>query len=577
MIMNRMTVLYVVLATVAGAAIGAWVAGSQIEAPADAAARAAPPAPSPILVPVEQRVLSSDVITRGTVRFGLPQPISIVPSLLRPTPSHIATLPLPNAPFAEGDVILTASGRPVFLLQGKTPAYRDLAPGVAGDDVVQLKQALQRLGFDPGPVDRGYDQQTSSAVAKWYGSKGWEPFGPTREQIAALRTLEREWVDAKRALVAAESVMTVAAQAVGAARAAANQANQTAALERVARADDQRKLREARQTGSSLTVDNERAKAAQADAAASADIAAQIAEQALVALDPRQPETARIAANAKLELARAARHRAQLESELAIQAAERDLSTASERVKLADAAAATARLEGERSVHAAQEAQKLAEFDFKVATERANQITLELDVAKQKIGVQIPADEIVFVASLPVRVEEVTATVGAAASGTVMSVTDYRLAVDSALPLDAAPLVKLGMRVFIDEPALGITASGVVSMVASTPGTRGVDGFHIYLETRIDKTELKLDRVSVRLTIPIETTQGAVTAVPVTAVSLAADGTSRVQVDKNGVLEYVPIKPGLSAGGYVEVTAAEGKLAPGQMVVVGYKNPERGK
>ena len=97
------------------------------------------------------------------------------------------------------------------------------------------------------------------------------------------------------------------------------------------------------------------------------------------------------------------------------------------------------------------------------------------------------------------------------------------------------------------------------------------------METRIDKTELKLDRVSVRLTIPIETTQGAVTAVPVTAVSLAADGTSRVQVDKNGVLEYVPIKPGLSAGGYVEVTAAEGKLAPGQMVVVGYKNLERGK
>ena len=107
-----------------------------------------------------------------------------------------------------------------------------------------------------------------------------------------------------------------------------------------------------------------------------------------------------------------------------------------------------------------------------------------------------------------------------------------------------------------------------------TPGTRGVDGFHVYFETRVDKTALQLDRVSVRLTIPINTTHGAVTAVPVSAVSLAADGTSRVQVENKGVLEYVSVTPGLSAGGYVEVTGS--KLGPGQLVVVGYKNPDRG-
>ena len=132
------------------------------------------------------------------------------------------------------------------------------------------------------------------------------------------------------------------------------------------------------------------------------------------------------------------------------------------------------------------------------------------------------------------------------------------------------------MPVTIDEQALGIKATGVVTMVATTPGTRGVDGFHFYFETRIDKTTLQLDRVSVRLTIPIKSTQGAVTAVPVSAVSLAADGTSRIQVENKGVLEYVSVTPGLSAGGYVEVTAAESKLAPGQLVVVGYKNPDRG-
>ena len=67
-----------------------------------------------------------------------------------------------------------------------------------------------------------------------------------------------------------------------------------------------------------------------------------------------------------------------------------------------------------------------------------------------------------------------------------MSVTDNQLAVDSALPLEVAPLVKPGMRAAIDERALGIRASGVVQTVASTPGTRGVDGFHIYFEIRVE-------------------------------------------------------------------------------------------
>lgn len=61
---------------------------------------------------------------------------------------------------------------------------------------------------------------------------------------------------------------------------------------------------------------------------------------------------------------------------------------------------------------------------------------------------------------------------------------------------------------------------------------------------------------------------------PVSALSLAADGSSRVQVQNNGALEYLTVTPGLSAGGYVEVTPVEGRLEPGQLVVVGYKNPE---
>ena len=103
---------------------------------------------------------------------------------------------------------------------------------------------------------------------------------------------------------------------------------------------------------------------------------------------------------------------------------------------------------------------------------------------------------------------------------------------------------------------------------------RGVDGFHIYFEVRVDPTPVRLEGYSVRLTIPIKSTQGAVTAVPISALSLAADGSSRVQVQDNGALSYVVVKPGLSADGFVEVTPINGKLEPGQLVVVGYNEPK---
>jgi hypothetical protein len=186
----------------------------------------------------------------------------------------------------------------------------------------------------------------------------------------------------------------------------------------------------------------------------------------------------------------------------------------------------------------------------------------------------VPADEVIFIPSLPVRVHEVSALVGGNASGQVMTVTDNQLSVDSQLTIAAAPLVKPGMKVAVDEQAIGIKAAGVVETVANTPGTRGVDGYHFYLGVRLESTPVSLAGFSVRLTIPIETSKGAVTVVPTSAVSLAVDGTSRVLVDRGGVPEYVTVQPGLSTGGYVEVTARDGRLAPGQLVVVGYLAPE---
>ncbi len=470
--------------------------------------------------------------------------------------------------------MLTASGRPVFVLQGKIPAYRDLVPGLSGNDVRQLEQGLERLGFDPGPIDGTYDERTSAAVAQWYTSVGFEPFGPTRDQLAKVRTLEQDWGDARKRKVAAAAAAAAAALAVESARATADHNNRVAAAELAARRADWRRLTVTPKQGTPLAVEAARAIAEYNNRAAAAEVAAQVAERALVVLDPRQLETARAAADAKLELARAAERKTQLEGELAVQAAERDAKLAPGQFRLAEAAVKSARLEGEKAVGAALDAQKVAELEAKLTADRAARLAADLDIAKRKLGVQVPTDEIVFVPALPVRVEEVTALVGHEARGPVMSVTDNQLAIDSSLPLDAAPLVKPGMPVAIDEQALGIKATGVVARVAKTPGTRGVDGYHIYFEVRVDKTPTRLEGFSLRLTIPIESTKGAVTAVPLSALSLAADGTSRVQVENDGALEYVVVEPGLSADGFVEVTPVDGTLAAGQLVVVGYENPK---
>ncbi len=449
-------------------AVVSWIAGSKIQSPAEAAARTAPPTPSPILVAIEERILTSDVITRGTARFGLPQSISLAPSPLKPEAGVITTLPARGDQLKEGDVLLTASGRPVFLLQGDTPAYRDLVSGLTGEDVRQLEVALKRLKFDPGPVDGVYDEKTSVAVADFYSSAGYASFTSTEEQLADLRSLENELAMAVNDKAAAEDILALAPLAV---------------------------------------------KAAQAQ-------------------------------------------------------------RASEVASTSGSAQAAAQLNGDIAIKTAEDAQKAAEREVKRLTNLVDELTAEFEAARSKTDAPMPIDEVVFIPSFPVRVEEIKAKIGDAASGPIIGVTNNQLAIDSSLPLAEAPLVKPGMKVAIDEPDLGLQATGVVSRVADTPGTDGADGYHVYFEVLVDETPARLEGVSLRLTIPVESTGGKVTVVPISALFLAADGTSRVQVEKDGKLEFLEVKPGLSADGYVEVTPVDGTLSAGQLVLIGYEKGE---
>jgi hypothetical protein len=187
-------------------------------------------------------------------------------------------------------------------------------------------------------------------------------------------------------------------------------------------------------------------------------------------------------------------------------------------------------------------------------------------------GVQVPANEVFFVAGAPVQIGDVTGTVGGEASGPIMTVSDSTPKITGGLNVEDAKLVKPGMSVEIDEPDLGINTSGKVTVVADGPGTQGQDQFHVYFETSVKDPPSSLNKASVRVTIPIKTTKGKELTVPASAVVLDANGSSRVQVVKqDGSVDNVTVRPGLSASGLVVVKPLHtGELKPGDRVIVGF-------
>src|SRR5688572_113918 len=198
------------LAAVLLSSLVSWAAASRIRSPAEVAARTAPPTPSAITVPVEKRILSSDVVIRGTVRYGAPQSVLLPASSIRRGSPIITTAPVKGKDLAEGSVAFTISGRPALVLQGAVPAHRDITPGTVGDDVKQLQEGLARLGFRPGRTDGVYDHGTEIAVAAWYMKGGWSPSGPSEEQLSALRSAQADWFSAESDLLAAQEALTAA-------------------------------------------------------------------------------------------------------------------------------------------------------------------------------------------------------------------------------------------------------------------------------------------------------------------------------------------------------------------------------
>jgi multidrug efflux pump subunit AcrA (membrane-fusion protein) len=526
------------------AAVG-WFFGSRIRSPAVAAADAAPPTPSNITVPVVSQVLSADVITRGDIVYDEPVSVSLSGSFAETPEKLVVTQAVEvNTELVEGAMAVEVVGRPVFLLTGEIPMYRDLRPGATGDDVLQVEEALSRMGYFVGVPDDLWDVATGAAVAAWYQDAGYRPNGLSEDDEVALRSARDRVRSAETALADAQTALNEAAAGSGEAAIASALAEVNAAKDALALAQ----------------LDADRANELAAEAVVEAEAAL---AQAQADLEDGVPDAEAAVAQAikDLEEAEFQVTRTSVEQQALVDAAAGQVTVA--QAALAELQKGVDTSSIKRQIEASRE-------ELALANE-------ELTALEGELGTWLPAGEIVFLKGMPVRVDQVAVSRGSIIDGSFITVSGSELALRSSVSERDAPRVDVGMEVEIENPETGESISGVISEKADRTGTNGVAQDRIYLEITPSELPDEIIGANVRVTIPVSSTGGEVLAVPAAALSATANGSTILQVEGEDLaLTTVTVETGLAAGGLVEVTSIGGELAEGDLVVVGREGSSTG-
>lgn len=575
---SRRSILIVAAVAVVMAA-GGFVAARLVISPEDAASRTVAPAAGPITVPVESKKLDADIVTRGDIGFSGSVQVTLETGGTEGGAAIVTgRVPEVGSVVENGTVLLEVTGRPVLAMSGDLPTYRSLSAGSTGPDVEQLEATLAGLGFDPGPQDKTYDAATGAAVAAMYQTLGYAPPQPAPEVTAALTAAQEAAdaadqgvVDAQKALDTAkagpsQSERLTLQSAIDAAQAAYDTARSTpsapdqAAVDRATQALDT-----ATAQFSALTE----ALAVATDPVVVADLSAQL-EQARQSVADAQTALDTASQGGAPDAAAVAAAKSQLE----IAKAQRD-----EALKIdttAEQAALTA------------------------AQESAAQAQTALGSARAAATTPLPAQEVVWLAGMPRRVDEVLVARGSTVDGAVLGVSGADLAVRASVSAEEATLLSVGLTAELSIPG-GAAIAAVVTEVgaADTPTDQGQDGADpnaggdgsggaaasgttVVLQPQnvTNEQAQALRGANVKVTIPVASTSGAVLVVPVAGLFSDADGTPRVEVlAADGSTRFQPVKIGLSTGGEVEVSPlddtgaalqpSDASLAAGSLVVVG--------
>jgi peptidoglycan hydrolase-like protein with peptidoglycan-binding domain len=553
--MSRNVMLAGVVGVVVLAAGLGWFFGSQIRSPAELAAEAEPPPASNITVEVVSEELSADVITRGDIVYDEPVQVGLSGSFASQPERLIVTQAMEQGvELSEGDLVVEVVGRPVFLLTGEIPMYRDLRPGSSGDDVLQLEQALAGLGFLEGTPDASWDDNTGAAVAAWYEASGYRANGLSEEDETALSAARDRVRSAETAV--ADALAALSETGEGGGRSA-----RLAAEGEVEAAKDALELAELDRNWA-----NEDAVAAQQQATSDLAAAVKALERARAA-DPPTPQD---------ELAEL--ENAVTEGQVAVATAGRNVErVAAEQEALV--AQAKNRLEvAEASLAELRRGVDTSGMERQVTSARDELTAAQEELAdlEAELGTWLPAGELVFLDRLPVRVDQVSVARGSEISGPFVTVTGSLVTMRAAVSESDALLLEEGMAVQIENPEGDTSIPGVILSVADRPGTNSVAADRVYVEIEPEELPQELIGQNVRVVIPVSSTGGEVLAVPAAALYATADGSTRVEVeDADGTLRIVTVETGLAADGLVEISPVDGEIAEGDLVVVGRADGSR--
>jgi hypothetical protein len=136
-----------------------------------------PPAPAQTgavpttFVPVVRGSVSQRIRVAGTYGFDGAYTVAY-----QGAPGILTALVDPGTVVERGGVLFSVNDRPVRLLLGAIPAYRDFRSGMSdGADVRQIEENLVALGMDPMgliTVDEHFTFATDAAIRRWQASWG---------------------------------------------------------------------------------------------------------------------------------------------------------------------------------------------------------------------------------------------------------------------------------------------------------------------------------------------------------------------------------------------------------------------
>lgn len=525
--------------------------GRQLKSPADLAAEADPPQPSRITAEIERRVLEARLVFRGSVVATNQAEISANriaggESVVTASPVRIGDT------VNEGDVVLEVSGRPVFVLEGELPPYRNLAVGAEGPDVRQLETALARIGYlESSEVDDSYTLATASAVESMFSSAGYQPDGPVDSEAASRAAQLRETIDALENVVA-DARTPLKGSTLLELRSSVTQA--------------QNRLSAAELDSKTAVDDAKRAEAEHREALDSATTALEAAGQALREEEARAggEETERV-----MEL-RAANDAASIAHAAAVDAhgAAVDAVTVAEAARNAEVGAA----KDELAIAEArlQEAQQPVD----VSDEAAELVTLraELTSVEAQLEANLLRSSIEFVPHLPAEVRSTTVSIGATGRDNAsLTLGGSASVVLSLIPRIDAELVSIGDRVLIEDTALGLREEGTVLSIGEDASAGDIDEVALVVEP-LQPLPPEVLGLSLRVSATVSSTDGEVLVAPVSAVSSDSYGQSRLRVvsaDSGSDRGFVEIETGLVSDGFVEILGSSERLVEGQTVVVG--------